>query len=137
MHRPNAGVGVFVVSGNKMLLEKRKGIYGGGIWPIPRGCLEINEILENCAKKEVFEEKGFETNKADKINFTNDIFEGDKKHYSILALLAKGIKGVLRLKEPEKFDEWKWYGLLTYLFIPLQNLLKQCFKLNDFLESKK
>ena len=55
-NRPSVGVAVIVVNNGKVLLGKRKGSHGSGSWAFPGGHLEMNESIEACARREVFEE---------------------------------------------------------------------------------
>ena len=52
------GVGVFIVRNGKVLLGKRKGSHGEGLWALPGGHVEeYEDYWETCAR-EVEEEVG-------------------------------------------------------------------------------
>lgn len=126
--RPKVGIGVIVIKDNKVLLGKRRGSHGEGSWCFPGGHLEFNEELEDCAKREVFEEAGIKIKNVRTGTFTNDIFEKEGKHYVTLFLVSDYDSGDVRIMEPDKFEKWDWFEwnkLPKPLFIPIQNLLKQ------------
>ncbi|RLC15632.1 MAG: DNA mismatch repair protein MutT, partial [Deltaproteobacteria bacterium] len=54
--RPLIGVAAIVIKDKKVLLGKRKNAHGAGTWAFPGGHLEYKESIEECAKREVFEE---------------------------------------------------------------------------------
>jgi len=58
INRPAVGVAVIVMKNGKLLLGKRLNSQGSGTWAFPGGHLELKESIENCAKREVFEETG-------------------------------------------------------------------------------
>ena len=128
--KPNVGVGVIVIKGNKVLLGKRKNSHGEGSWCFPGGNLEFGEELEECAVREVLEEAGIKIRDIRFGTFTNDIFEKEGKHYVTLFLISNYAYGELVVKEPEKCEGWDWFewkNLPQPLFLPIQNLLKQEF----------
>ena len=89
--RPGVGVGVVLVRGNRVLLDKRKSSSNGlgmGSWAFAGGHLEFGESPEDCAKRELLEETGLEASNFRSFTITNDIFEGYGKHYITLYVLA-------------------------------------------------
>ena len=60
MDRPKVGVGVAVFQEGRILLGKRKGAHGDGEWGFPGGHLELGETVEECARRELFEETGMQ-----------------------------------------------------------------------------
>jgi len=128
--RPLIGVAAIVIKDNKVLLGKRKNAHGAGTWAFPGGHLEFNESIEECAKREVFEETGIHIKNIRCGTFTNDIFRKDQKHYVTLFVISEYHDGDLELKEPEKCEKWDWFfwnELPEPRFLPLKNLLKQGF----------
>lgn len=126
--RPKVGVGVCIIKDNKILLGKRKGAHGCGCWSFPGGHLELNESVEDCAKREVLEEAGIQIQNLKRGPYTNDIFEKEGKHYVTVYIISEYASGELKVMEPDKCEKWEWFELNKLphpLFIPIQNLVKQ------------
>lgn len=138
--RPRVGVAVMIVQNYMVLLGKRKMSHGDGTWALPGGHLEFNETIEDCAKREVFEETGLLIKDVRYAAFTNDIFRDEKKHYVTLFVVSEHCHGTPELKEPDKCEGWKWFSwrmLPEPLFLPLKNLLAQGFDPDVFIEIMK
>jgi 8-oxo-dGTP diphosphatase len=132
--RPSVGVAVIIIKNGKVLLGKRKGSHGSGSWAFPGGHLEMNESIEECATREVFEETGISVKNICYATFTNDIFKEEKKHYVTLFVVAEYNGGDLRVKEPDKCEKWDWFVWGKFpenLFLSLKNLLTQGFDIQN------
>lgn len=128
--RPKVGLAVIILREKKVLLGKRINSHDHGTWSFPGGHLEYLETLENCARREVREETGFDIELIDKypVATTNDFFENDNKHYITLYLRANYLRGEARVMEPDRCEEWKWYPWKIFpinLMTPIENLIKQ------------
>ena len=137
--RPKVGVAVIVVKDFKVLLGKRMNSHGSGTWQFPGGHLEFGEAIEDCAKRELFEETGLTIRNIRSGPYTNDIFKTEQTHYITLFVIADYDSGVLTVKEPKKCEKWEWFNwsqLPEPKFLPIQNLIKQKFKLKDWLTQK-
>ena len=55
-----------MVKNGKLLLGKRKNIYGAGTWGLPGGHLEFKEAMKTAASRELMEETGL---KAENLEF--------------------------------------------------------------------
>jgi 8-oxo-dGTP diphosphatase len=133
-NRPLVGVAVIVIKNGKVLLGKRKGSHGSGYWAFPGGHLEMNESIEACARREVFEETGISIKNIRYAAFTNDIFEEAQKHYVTLFVVAEYHGGDLQVIEPDKCEMWDWFIWGKFpenLFLSLENLLTQGFQMPD------
>ena len=131
-NRPLIGVAVIVIKDGLVLLGKRKNAHGDGTWAFPGGHLEFNESIEECARREIFEETGITISNLRYGPYTNDIFEKEGKHYVTLFVLADYASGEPEVKEPDKCEEWQWHPwppMVKPHFLPIANLLKQNFKL--------
>jgi 8-oxo-dGTP diphosphatase len=124
------GVGVLIIHDGRVLLGERTGSHGANTWALPGGHLEFGESIQSCARREVFEETGIVVNRVRNVGFTNDVFEKEQLHYVTLYVLAEKWSGRPAVMEPKKCRRWLWFewaDLPSPLFIPLQNLIKQCF----------
>lgn len=127
---PRVGVGVIVMKDSKVLMGKRKGAHGEGTWSFTGGHLEFGETLEGCAQRETLEEAGITISNIHVGPYTNDIHEDEGKHYITLFVLADYAAGEVKLMEPDKFEEWRWFTwneLPQPLFLPIVHLLEQGF----------
>ncbi|MCG7533758.1 NUDIX hydrolase [Pseudoalteromonas sp. OOF1S-7] len=122
------GVAVVIKRQGKLLLGERIGAHGAHTWATPGGHLEVGESIEQCARREVREETGLELTQLTRLEYTNDIFESEGKHYITLFMLGECEKGEPQLLEPNKCVQWRWFSpnaLPAPLFLSLRNLLAQ------------
>jgi 8-oxo-dGTP diphosphatase len=127
MNRPAVGVAVVVIKAGKVLLGRRRGSHGSGSWSFPGGHLEFNETIEDCARREVFEETGIRLRNIRYGPFTNNLFRDERKHSVTLFVVAEYAGGTEQDREPEKDDCWGWHRweeLPQPLFLPVENLLR-------------
>lgn len=130
--RPYVGVAAIVIKNGKVLLGKRKNSHGAGTWQFPGGHLEFNESVEDCARREVFEETGIKIKNVRLGPYTNDIFIDEQKHYITLFAISEFDSGELKLREPDKCEAWNWFEwskLPKPSFLPIKNLQKQGFSI--------
>lgn len=128
--RPKVGVGVIVIKDGKVLLGKRKNAHGKGAWCYPGGHLEHGESLEECSRREVSEEAGVKIKNLRFSTITNDIFKSEKKHYITICMISELASGEVKVMEPRKCEEWRWFEwdkLPRPLFLPITNQLKAGF----------
>jgi len=109
------GVNIFVVREGRLLLGKRKNVYGAGTWGLPGGHLEFGERLEKAAARELEEETGIKAKEFVFVNLINDLHDNlshERKHYLQIGFLAKDIGDIEPvLNEPDKTEEWRWFYL--------------------------
>ena len=130
--RPLVGIAVIVIKEDEILLGKRKNSHGSGTWAFPGGHLEFKESIEDCARREVFEETGIQIKNLRCGPYTNDIFADEDKHYVTLFVTANYDAGAPVVKEPHKCEKWEWFQWppdVHPCFLPIKNLLKLNFKL--------
>ena len=77
--RPLVGVAVIVIRDGRVLLGRRKGAHGDGTWALPGGHLEYFEAIEDCARREVFEETGLSIGSVRHAAFTGDRFKAEDR----------------------------------------------------------
>jgi 8-oxo-dGTP diphosphatase len=125
-NRPRVGIGVLIIKNSKILLGKRKNAHGAGTWAPPGGHLEFGESLEDCAKREVYEETGLEVISVKRYSFTNDIFAEEHKHYISIFMLVDTFNGEPKALEANKCEYWVWFDVTNLpknLFKPLHNII--------------
>lgn len=133
--KPLIGVGVLILKGDLILMSKRQTSHGTGFWAFPGGHLEFNETVEECVKRELFEETGLVAKTIIKGPWKEAFFESDSKHYINLFGIVREFSGSLENKEPQKSSEWKWFPidqLPSPLFHPIESIAKDG-SLVDFL----
>ena len=128
------GVGLWLFNQQgQVLLGKRLSKHGTGTWAPPGGHLEKGETIEQCASRELFEETGLKIapKKIKIFRVTNDIFQGEDKHYVTIHCRTNyddGVANFIEVKEPEKCETWKWFNLNNLpspLFLSAYNLVRQ------------
>jgi len=104
------GINIFVVRNKKLLLGKRKNVYGAETWGLPGGHLEYGEGMRKAAARELGEETGLKAREFKFAGLINDVRKDE--HYLQIGFLAKdtGDKEPI-LNEPERCYEWKWFNL--------------------------
>lgn len=107
--RPQVGIGILVFKDKKIMLTKRKGVFGSGEWTCPGGHLEFNESIEDCARRECKEEAGIEIKNIKFIRLSN--MRRYNRHYVDIGLIAQWVSGTPQRLEPEKLEDWDWYSL--------------------------
>lgn len=108
--KPKVGVGVMIFRGGKILMGKRKGSHGEGEYSFPGGHLEYMEGFEECAQRETFEETGIKIKNIKFLGVSN-VVKYVPKHYVNIKFTAEWESGEPKVCEPDKFENWEWYGL--------------------------
>lgn len=105
------GVNVFVTRDNKLLLGKRRNVYGDGTWALPGGHLEHGESMVSATARELLEETGLIAQTYSFVGVFNNPKNDVDKHYVQIGFVAEGIESEPELREPDKCYEWKWFDL--------------------------
>ncbi len=127
---------MYIIKDKQILLGKRVGSHGANTWCPPGGHLEFGETFEECIIRETFEEVGIKIKNIRFLGITNDIFKKEKKHYITIAMLAEYDSGLVKIMEPKKCLDWKWFSVNKFpkeLFLPTKNLLKQKIKFDKLI----
>ena len=107
--RPKVAVSTILIRDGKVLLGKRKGAHGAGIWSFPGGHLEYGESWEECAKRETKEETELGIERVKFVGVTNSLFPEDHKHYVTIFMAGVCEAGEPRLCEPDQCEMWEWF----------------------------
>lgn len=131
--RPKVAVSSILVRDGKVLLGKRKGAHGAGIWSFPGGHLEYGESWEECAKRETKEETGMVIERVKFVGVTNSLFPEDRKHYVTIFMAGVCTTGEPKLCEPDQCEMWEWFdwdNLPTPYFSAINELKAMGFNPN-------
>ena len=97
--RPVVGVGAAVFDGDSVVLIKRRFEPLAGQWSLPGGALEVGEVLEVGAAREVLEETGLEVDVGPIVEVFDRIVRDDdggvKYHFVLVDFLCRVTGGRL------------------------------------------
>jgi 8-oxo-dGTP diphosphatase len=100
---------VIIIKNGKLLLGKRKNVYGDGSWGLPGGHLEYGEKLVEAAKRELKEEIGVEAAGLEFAGIIDDI--RPHQHYLQVTFRLKEAPEEVKNIEPERCEEWRYFDL--------------------------
>lgn len=110
------GMGAMIFDGNKILLGHRSknrqdtgGFVESDTWTLPGGKQEYNETILDGIKREVKEETNLDIDDLEIFNVTDDI--QPDRHFITIQIIASSYSGELRIMEPTKEDDWKWFDI--------------------------
>lgn len=113
-------IGVLIYQNNSILLVHHKKD-DRDYWLLPGGGLKVNESIEECAKRELLEETGYEIT-LEKLLFTSEtIYPGRDRHIVHLHFLGKIIGGSPKPPLDDRITEHKFVLIsefLNYKFYP-------------------
>lgn len=93
----------------KILLGRRRNIYGAGFWGLPGGRVKLNEPIRDSIKRELLEEANLELLKVKYLGVVREFQETyDFIHFGFF---AEKYAGKLKNMELDKNEEWKWFDL--------------------------
>jgi len=128
--RPGVGVGVIITSRSHpdcVLIGKRKGSSGEGLFALPGGHLEFGEDWATCASREVLEECGVEVSNIQYCGVVNSVVTDVGYHYVTIFMRAELQESVEPTNtEPHKCEGWVWcnwdeFPQQDQLFYPLRD----------------
>ena len=108
--RPMVGVSLLIVSGDSILVSRRKGSHGAGEWGTPGGHLENGETFEQCAYRELSEECGAHVRiTTPRFLCVTNLRDYLPKHYADIGMVAHWENGEPETMEPGKAGPWQWH----------------------------
>jgi ADP-ribose pyrophosphatase YjhB (NUDIX family) len=128
-----AAVAVIVRNG-KILLVLREYEKAPTVWTVPGGSSDGGEKLEVIVRRETQEETGI-----DNLEFVDYIGEVNADDRDPLHIFHCHTDQNPKLKEPQKFSEWRWFSLSdfadgkpdNYINEPLRNVILDYLKSAD------
>ncbi len=110
------GVSCIIIDNDKVLLghrckdkEDTGGIVGRDTWTLPGGKQEFNETIQECAIRETKEECNLDVSNIKILTACDDI--ASDRHFVTITTIADTYSGELKVMEPTKEDEWKWFDI--------------------------
>ena len=103
------GAFIIVVNANsQVLLGQRKNSYKSGLYGCPGGRLELEETLEKCAKRELFEETGLKAKTLKYLGVIRELQDG--YNFIHFCYMCHEYEGEIILKEPDKCLGWSFFN---------------------------
>ena len=123
------GVEAYIVRDGKLLLGKRKNIYGHGTWALPGGRIEFMERARDAIVREVKEELGIGLTRdgATLLAVTDDPSASEKTHHLHMTFGVNIGTRRPKLMEPQACEGWDWFPLKFLpepLFAPHAKILR-------------
>lgn len=122
----HVGIGVWLIQNGKVLLGQRMNAHGEGSWAPPGGHLEFGETPIEGAYRELKEETNLTSLSALEGPWTYEFFPLKNRQYISTHIFITEFSGELKLMEPNKCKEWRWFKLDELpknLFLSVQALL--------------
>lgn len=107
------GVGAAIIKNGKLFITKRgkKAKNERGKWEIPGGSVEFGETFEKAVKREIKEEHGIEVEIIELLGICDHIIPNENQHWVSPTFICRIKKGIPKILEPEKCDEFGWFSL--------------------------
>lgn len=110
--RPVLVVSVLLTNRNGgVLLGKRRGNTGAGLFCTPGGKINFRESFFHAAQREFFEECGAMISVADmKLLCVRERFRFQDNHFVVVYIHAPAHEGEIFNREPDKCEGWQWHN---------------------------
>lgn len=110
------GIGVLIEDDNRILLghmvasyKDTGGIYEPDSWTLPGGKQEYDETTVDAGIREVKEETNLDISSLELFFVSDDI--SPDRHYVTIDFITNDFRGNIKVMEPAKIDEWKWFSI--------------------------
>jgi len=98
-----------------ILLAKRKNSYKAGYFGLPGGRVEANELLTDCALRELREETDIRAVQLQYVGvvreWQEDFPDGKPNSFIHFVFVCKDWEGSPTTKEPDRAELWEWYDI--------------------------
>lgn len=121
--RPGVGVAVALVRDGALLLGRRIGGHGDGLWQTPGGKIDPGETPVEAAVRETYEETGLAIPDPFEVARQFDDFPEIGMRYETIFFAAGAVLGEPENAEPEKCAGWEW--------VPLDDLPADRFAIDE------
>lgn len=109
--RIGVGTAAAVVRGTTLLLGRRIGVSGGGLWQTPGGKPDPGESLAEACVRETYEETGLRIGTPIELARQRDDFPEIGMRYETVFFGVRCEAGTPRNVEPDKCEGWSWHEL--------------------------
>jgi len=131
--QPIGTCAIITNSQNQVLLGKRKNSYKAGMYGLPGGRIELNELIATAITREVEEETGI---KSLSFTFVGVVRENQGKYDFIHFVFSAQISNQEPvLCEPDKCEGWEWIDVASDLtqVLPGHKAGIEMYKNNEYL----
>ena len=104
------GVGVVFIRDGKVFLARRRGSHGASTWGSAGGHLEYGETLEDCARREAWEELGVIVGELRALCLGN-VLSYDRHYVDVEFLGDIGDQEPVPDATDDSFEEYGWFPL--------------------------
>ena len=101
---------IILVKGTKVLLIKRNIDPHNGYWDVPGGFLDVQELFEDGARRELLEELGVRVKKLEPIGVYTDWYESSPPQSNV-ALYYYSRSWTGKLKAQDDADSFRWFSI--------------------------
>lgn len=106
------GVLIFNKKGEVLLIKRgKKSKNEIGWWTKPGGAVDYGETAIKAMEREINEETGIKIKIWGLLPYTDHLILKEKQHWVAINFLADIISGKLKIMEPEKCEEMKWFNI--------------------------
>jgi 8-oxo-dGTP diphosphatase len=102
---------VIMDADHKILLGKRKNVFGDGTWGLPGGHMKPGETVLDCAKREVVNEVNITIKDVELMDVVDIVDTGHGFQLVELGYLSCKWEGIVELKEHKYTSEWNFFDL--------------------------